>query len=81
MIEYSLAMKRPDLTIARPAIANVGPAQFIRQSIQELKKVSWPTRSETIKLTAIVIAVSAAVGAYIGGLDFLFTKLTELIVK
>jgi len=74
-------MDTSKLTIAKPAIGKIGPIQFIRQSIEELKKVSWPTRAETIKLTLIVFAVSAAVGAYIGGLDFLYTKLVELILK
>lgn len=74
-------MKRAEFTIAKPAIENVGPIQFVRQSIEELKKVSWPKRSETLKLTAIVIAVSVLVGSYIGLLDFLYTKLMELVVK
>lgn len=74
-------MDKQQFSIAKPALANVGPIQFIRQAIEELKKVSWPTRTQTIKLTLIVIAVSVAVGLYIGALDFLFTKLIELVIK
>lgn len=73
-------MKRPEISIAKPSISNAGPIQFIRQSAEELRKVSWPTRAETLKLTLIVIAVSAAIGAYIGGLDFLYTKIVELVL-
>ncbi|QQG41535.1 MAG: preprotein translocase subunit SecE [Candidatus Woesebacteria bacterium] len=46
----------------------------------ELSKVTWPKRDDVIKLTLIVFAVSAIIGAYVGGLDFLFTKLLALIV-
>ncbi len=68
-------------TIAKPSIQNIGPVQFIRQAVEELKKVSWPTQSQTLKLTLVVIAVSVSVGLYIGALDFLFTKLIELFIR
>lgn len=54
------------------------PVAFINEVISELKKVTWPTRDETIKLTAVVIAISIIVGAFIGGLDWLFLTLTKL---
>ncbi|MCH7951122.1 preprotein translocase subunit SecE [Patescibacteria group bacterium] len=74
-------MKKPDFSIAKPALENVGPIQFVRQAVDELKKVSWPTRAETLKLTLVVLAVSVAVGAYIGGLDFIYTKLIETFLR
>jgi preprotein translocase subunit SecE len=46
--------------------------QFLKEVRQELKKVSWPTRQETIKYTLIVVGVSVAVAVFLGGLDFLF---------
>jgi preprotein translocase subunit SecE len=59
----------------------ITPQQFINQSIAELKKVVWPTRKQVVKLTAIVIGVSVVTGFFIGGLDFLFTKLMAVIIK
>lgn len=48
----------------------------------ELSRVTWPTREETVKLTLTVFIVSAIVGAYVGGLDYLFTTLlTKVITK
>lgn len=47
----------------------------------ELSKVTWPKRSEVIKLTLIVFIISAVLGAYTGALDYVFTKLLELIVS
>ena len=57
------------------------PVGFLRETYDELKKVTWPTQSEVIRLTAIVILVSLIVGVFIGALDFILTKITELIVK
>ena len=57
------------------------PIAFVQEVIAELKKVTWPTREETIKLTAVVIAISIIVGAFIGGLDSLFVKATTLLFK
>ncbi|OGK14111.1 preprotein translocase subunit SecE [Candidatus Roizmanbacteria bacterium RIFCSPLOWO2_01_FULL_38_12] len=39
--------------------------------IGELKKVTWPSRENTIRLTIIVIAISLIIGFYIGIIDSL----------
>ncbi|MBW7960164.1 preprotein translocase subunit SecE [Patescibacteria group bacterium] len=49
--------------------------------VDELKKVSWPTRTETVKLTAIVIGVSLIIGLYVGIIDVLLAKGLEYITK
>ncbi len=55
--------------------------RYLREVRDELQKVTWPTKQQTIDKTVLVIVVSVIVGAYIGGLDFLFTRLTSLIIK
>lgn len=57
------------------------PVLFVRQTYDELKQVVWPTRKEIIRLTAIVIILSILMGLYIGGLDWLFTHIVELLLK
>lgn len=57
------------------------PANFLRETYDELKKVVWPTRQEVIRLTVIVIIISVLVGLYIGAIDFIFTKATELLLQ
>ncbi len=59
----------------------ITPLQFLQQTREELQKVIWPTRDETIRLTSVVIIVSLVVGIFIGGLDFIFTKLLSLLIK
>ena len=53
---------------------------FLKEVQLELKKVNWPTKQETLKYTFIVIMVSAAVAAFLGGLDFVFTKILERFI-
>ncbi len=55
--------------------------KYFKEVLGELKQVTWPTRSETIKLTFIVIAISTIVSIYLGGLDLGFTKLLGVLLK
>lgn len=49
-------------------------ALFLRQVVAELRKVIWPTRKELITYTWIVLVFVLVMGAYIGVLDFFFTR-------
>ncbi|MBI3956307.1 preprotein translocase subunit SecE [Candidatus Gottesmanbacteria bacterium] len=70
------------MEIAKPAIPKIAsPVQFVREVIAELKKVTWPTRAETIKLTLVVIILSVLVGAFVGVLDITFLKITTLLFR
>lgn len=53
---------------------------YIGEVREELKKVSWPSREEVIRLTGVVIISSVIVGLYLGGLDYIFTQLLGLII-
>ncbi|TSC88660.1 MAG: Protein translocase subunit SecE [Microgenomates group bacterium Gr01-1014_5] len=59
----------------------MNPVTFLREVKSEMEKVVWPTRNQAVQLTVMVIAVSVLVGAYIGGLDFIFTNVLNSIVK
>jgi preprotein translocase subunit SecE len=54
---------------------------YLREVRDELQKVTWPTREQTIQKTSLVIGVSIAVGLYIGLLDYLFTQLMGFLLK
>jgi preprotein translocase subunit SecE len=51
--------------------------QWFRDVMSELRKVTWPTRQETINLTIVVLVVAAALGIFLGGLDFVFNWIIE----
>jgi preprotein translocase subunit SecE len=56
------------------------PVVFLKEVRDELKKVVWPTRDEIIRLTGVVIIVSVGVGIFLGGTDFILTKLIGLLI-
>jgi len=63
----------------KSALAKI-PA-FLKEVRLEMKKVSWPTRQQTLRYTLIVIGVSLAVAAFLGMMDFIFnTLLTKFIL-
>jgi len=53
----------------------LGIFRFAEESWSELKKVSWPTAETVVRLTVIVLLISALVGAYIYVADNIFTFL------
>jgi len=55
--------------------------RYIRETIGELRKVSWPTRRETINLSGVVLAVLAVMAALMGILDSLLTRLVAILVQ
>ena len=54
---------------------------YFKEVFQELKKVSWPNKSQTLNLTGLVIGITILVSAYIGGLDHLFKNMMALIIN
>ena len=44
-----------------------------------MKKVTWPSRKETFRLTVMVIIVCAVVGLILGGLDYGFSELVAKV--
>lgn len=55
--------------------------QFANGIVEELKKVTWPTREQTTRLTIIVIGISLIIGVYVGIIDVLLTKGLEVLAK
>lgn len=53
---------------------------FLNEVKLELSKVTWPKKSDVVKLTSIVLLISGFVGVFVGGVDYLFTKALELIL-
>ncbi len=57
-------------------------SQYFRESYEELKKVSWPSRKDTLRDTLVVIGVSLGVAIFLGVIDFgLAEGLQKLIAR
>ena len=52
---------------------------FVRDIIDELRKVTWPTRREAVRLTIMVIVVCAIVGIFLGAIDYGFAELVAKV--
>ena len=53
---------------------------FLKEVYVELKRVSWLSRKDIVRYTLIVLAFSAAVAAFLGGLDFIFSEIIKRLV-
>ena len=58
----------------RPGEDRVGVPQFSREVRSELRKVAWPSRSETTNYTVVVIFTIVVVTAVVAGLDWIFSN-------
>lgn len=54
---------------------------FLKEVKEELLKVVWPTRDQTIRYTILVILVAVAVGLFLGGLDYILTLFTAFLIS
>jgi preprotein translocase subunit SecE len=53
---------------------------FIKEARVEMRKVNWPTRTETVKYTSLVVGLSLAVALFLGSLDYLFEYILKTFV-
>jgi preprotein translocase SecE subunit len=54
--------------------------QYFKETVVELKHVSWPTRGQTIVFTIVVILVSFGVAFFLGLFDYIFKIVLERFV-
>ncbi len=58
----------------RPKEKRTPPRVFVKEVRAELRKVAWPTRSETINYSIIVFITLIVLTAAIAGIDLLMGK-------
>ncbi|MCC6705751.1 MAG: preprotein translocase subunit SecE [Thermomicrobiales bacterium] len=52
---------------------------LIRDTRSEIKKITWPDRETTRKLTLLVLGVTVVAGLLLGGVDYFLFRLFEAI--
>ena len=55
--------------------------RYFRETRAELRKVAWPSRQETVRLSLIVVSVLVALSAFLGVVDYLFAQVIGLVVR
>jgi preprotein translocase subunit SecE len=54
--------------------------EFLKAVVAELKRVQWPERKQLTQLTGVVLFFVVILGAYLGALDAIFSKLIQAIL-
>jgi len=54
---------------------------FLEQARVELKKVTWPSRKETLTTSAAVVVLVVVVSLFLGLADFTLAKIIELVLS
>lgn len=55
--------------------------KYFNDTIQELRKVAWPSRDELIGSTIVVVVMSLLVSIFIGVVDQVLNKLVNLLAS
>ena len=58
-----------------------GLVSLFRDLKGEIRKVNWPTPRQAGNMTAVIIALSAGLGAFLGLVDFSFQELFRLLLQ
>ncbi|PIR03244.1 MAG: preprotein translocase subunit SecE [Candidatus Magasanikbacteria bacterium CG11_big_fil_rev_8_21_14_0_20_43_7] len=53
---------------------------YFREALYELRKVTWPTKKQTINYSIVVIALTITMAVFFALLDYIFTRLLGLII-
>jgi preprotein translocase subunit SecE len=56
-------------------------AQFLREVKVELKKVTWPSRKQTIGSTVVVIALVMIISIFLGTVDLGLSSLIRIVLQ
>jgi preprotein translocase subunit SecE len=58
-----------------------GLVSLFRDLKSEIRKVTWPTPRQAANMTAVIVALSASLGAFLGLVDFSFQELFRLLLQ
>jgi preprotein translocase subunit SecE len=55
--------------------------EYLKEVIQELRKVSWPGKEELKGSTTVVIFFSVVMAVFVWGVDFLLSELFKMVIR
>lgn len=58
-----------------------GFTDYLKSSVEELNKVTWPTKNQAVKLTIIVFIFCLIMAGILGVLDFGFNELYTYLLR
>lgn len=54
--------------------------EYLKETQNEMKHVSWPTRSQAITFTIVVILISVFTALYLGLFDYIFSQILQRFI-
>jgi preprotein translocase subunit SecE len=90
----SKEVKRKPVVVGRKAPIQIKPVvgpvkksvidkslQFLREVKVELKKVTWPSRKQTVGSTIVVLVLVMLISLFLGGIDIGLSSLVQLVLQ
>ena len=72
-------MEAENAVVAKPKQWWLATKDFFRDTSSEMKKVTWPTRTEVVGTTVVVIIATVVFAVYLWGCDVLFFKAIDFL--
>ena len=54
---------------------------FLQEAKAEFKRVTWPSKQKTIRLTTVVLAVTIGMALLIAFLDYVFNLAAQTLIR
>ena len=62
-------------------MAKTSPGEFVRQIRSEMRKVTWPTRRETLTTAVMVFILTALLSLFFTGVDFVLGNSVRFLLS
>lgn len=62
-------------------MAKTTPLEFVRQVQAERKKITWPTRRETVMTGVMVMMMTLLLGVFFFTIDSIFEAIVKLLLS
>lgn len=68
--------------MAEKSVGHTNPAiRYLQEVRGELRKVTWPTREESWRLTGVVLVVTIAFAIFLWVFDYFFSSSVEILIR
>lgn len=83
VVKLKSAKPKPSLGARLPSVTNWWrqASQFVAEAWQELKKVTWPGRKETLGTTLVVLFLVVVISAFLGVVDMGLSTLVKKVMR
>jgi preprotein translocase subunit SecE len=71
--------EKENAIVSKPKQWWLATRDFFRETVGEMKKVTWPTKNEVVGTTAVVIAATIVFALFLWGCDVVFFKAIDFL--